>query len=270
LNIEERRMTRKTALVTGASRGIGKAAAIHLARAGFDVALAARTATEGEAREHSSTVQRSDMTPLPGSLASTQALVEAEGAQALPVVADLLDQASLGVAVTTVLQRWGHIDLLLNNARYVGPGHMDRLLDTPIPLLQDHLNANVIAPLILCKLVLPSMIEHGGGQIVNMSSMSAYSTPRKAAGDGGWGLGYGITKAAMHRIAGILAVETEGTGVQVINIDPGSIATERIAQDMGSFGFSGGAPADVIGAVLAWLGTHPDEAKQFNGETIPA
>ena len=70
-------MAAKTALVTGASRGIGKACAVSLARAGFDVALAARTVTPGEVREHSVTVRRSDTRPLPGSLEETAAEVEA-------------------------------------------------------------------------------------------------------------------------------------------------------------------------------------------------
>src|SRR5919204_884405 len=101
------------ALVTGASRGIGKAIAVHLARAGYDVAILARTVNDGEAREHSSTVAGSDTSPLPGSLATTAALIRAEGRDALVVAADLLDRASLGSAATTVLERWQRVDVLV-------------------------------------------------------------------------------------------------------------------------------------------------------------
>ena len=128
-----------TAFVTGASRGIGKSCAQRLARAGFDVAISARTVSPGEAREHSSTVARSDTTPLPGSLEETAALVVAEGREALLVAADLTDAASLGAAATRVLDRWGTVDVVVHNGRYIGPGHMDRLLDTPIELIEKQL-----------------------------------------------------------------------------------------------------------------------------------
>jgi len=144
-------MDRPVAFVTGASRGIGKACAVQLARAGFDVAVLARTIVEGEAREHSSTIARSDTTPLPGSLTTTADLIRAEGRDALVLFGDLLDRASLGAAATTVLERWGRVDVLVNNARYIGPGHMDRLLDTPLELLDRHLDANVMAPLVLSR-----------------------------------------------------------------------------------------------------------------------
>ena len=257
-------MTAGVAFLTGASRGIGKACAVHLARAGFDVALTARTLNEGEAREHSSTVAHSDTRPLPGSLASTAALVEAEGQRSMTVTADLRDRVSLGVAVTTVLERWGAIDVLVNNGRYVGPGHMDVLLDTPIDLIDAHLQANVIAPLILTKLVLPGMIERGRGVVVNMTSGSGQMDPSAPAGKGGWGLGYGVSKGALHRIAGILHAELAGTGVRVFNLDPGYIATERIAMDMAQFGFTAdtGDPPDVVAAALAWIVTSP-EAEGF-------
>ena len=114
--------------------------------AGFDVAIGARTMHEGEEREHSSTVARSDTRALPGSLDATGALIEQAGGRSLSVYLDLLDRTRSGSAVTTVLERWGRIDVLVNNGRYVGPGHMDQLLDTPVELIDRHLQANVMAP----------------------------------------------------------------------------------------------------------------------------
>jgi NAD(P)-dependent dehydrogenase (short-subunit alcohol dehydrogenase family) len=263
-------MDRKVALVTGASRGIGKVCAQWLARARYDVAISARTVHEGEAREHSSTVRQSKTTPLPGSLDATTALVEAEGAQALPVAADLLDPASLGACVATVLERWGRVDVVVHNGRYIGPGHMDQFLDTPIELLEKHLYANVIAPLVINKMVLPGMVERGSGTIVDITSASGYADPVRPAGQGGWGLGYGMSKAAFHRIAGTLAVELEGTGVRAFNVQPNLIATERIAADMAEFGIENkGAPAEVVAAVVVWLLTDP-EADKWNGFNIEA
>jgi NAD(P)-dependent dehydrogenase (short-subunit alcohol dehydrogenase family) len=262
---------RKKALVTGASRGIGKAIAVNLARAGFDVAVLARTVTEGEAREHSSTVKGSDTSALPGSLASTASLIRAEGVEAMTLIADLLDRSTVGAAAATVLERWGGVDVLVNNARYIGPGHMDVLLDTPLELLDRHLEANVMAPLALTKMLLPAMIERGHGLVVNISSGVAWMDPTAPAGQGGWGLGYAISKGAIYRAAGVLRAELEGTGVACVNVEPGFVATERIAIDMAKFGFdaSAGAPPDAIGAVVAWLAIG-DRAGEWNGRVLHA
>ena len=259
------------ALVTGASRGIGKAIAVHLARNGFDVALTARTVNEGEEREHSSTLQRSDTSALPGSLASTAALVEQEGARALTVPADLTDRASVAAAADAVVSAWGSVDVLVNNGRYIGPGHMDRFEDTPLELLDVHLEANVMAPLALIKRVLPGMLERGGGTIVNITSGAGYRDPPAPPGEGGWGLGYAISKGALHRVAGVLAVELGGRGIRAYNVQPGFIATERMAHDMAAFGFdaNAGAPPDVVGSVVAWVVTDP-AAVEPNGRNIEA
>jgi NAD(P)-dependent dehydrogenase (short-subunit alcohol dehydrogenase family) len=260
----------KVALVTGASRGIGRVCAQYLARAGYDVAVTARTVQEGESREHSSTLKKSKTNPLPGSLESTAALITAEGAKALPVAADLLDPVSLGACVTTVLERWGRIDVVIHNGRYIGPGHMDRFLETPVELIEKQVWANAIAPLHINKLVLPGMIERGEGAVISISSASGYADPTKAPGDGGWGLGYGMSKAAFHRVAGQLATELEPTGVRFFNVQPNLIATERIAADMAEFGIPNvGAPADVVAAVVIWLVTDP-EAAEWNGRNIEA
>ncbi len=261
---------RKVALITGASRGIGRVCAQHLARAGYDVAITARTVNEGEAREHSSTLRKSNTTPLPGSLASTAALVEAEGREVMMVPADLMDPASLGACVATVLERWGRVDVVVHNGRYIGPGHMDRFIDTPVDLIEKQVYANAIAPLHINKMVLPGMIARGQGTLISISSASGYADPTRPPGDGGWGLGYGMSKACFHRVAGHLATELAGTGVRCYNVQPNLIATERIAADMAEFGIeNNGAPADVIGVVINWLLTDP-EAESYNGQNIEA
>ncbi len=261
----------RTAFVTGASRGIGKAIAVHLARAGYDVAVLARTVHEGETREHSSTVARSDTSPLPGSLETTAALVRDAGRAALVVPGDLLDRASLGAAAATVLERWGHVDVLVNNGRYIGPGHMDRFLDTPLDLLDKHLDANVMAPLVLTRAFLPAMLERRHGLIANITSGVAWMEPKAAAGEGGWGLGYAISKGALHRVAGVLHAELAGRGVACVNVDPGYVATERIAQDVARFGYDAGAgaPPDAVGAAVAWLATG-DRAREWSGRMFVA
>jgi NAD(P)-dependent dehydrogenase (short-subunit alcohol dehydrogenase family) len=260
-----------TAVVTGASRGIGKAIAVHLARAGFDVALMARTIQEGEQREHSSTLSRSDTTPLPGSLEMTAQSVEQHGTRSLLLAADLTDRASVTAAAERVLTEWGPVDVVVNNGRYIGPGHMDRFVDTPLELLDLHLEANVMAPLTLTKAFLPGMLERGSGTVVNISSGAGIQDPTAPAGDGGWGLGYAISKGALHRIAGILAVELGDRGIRAYNVQPGFIATERMVHDMAAFGFdaSSGAPPDAVGAVVAWLVTDPSAAAP-NGRSIEA
>ncbi len=261
----------KVAFVTGASRGIGKAIAVELAEAGYDIAILARTVHEGEAREHSSTLTRSDTSPLPGSLDQTAALIRATGRRCLAVPGDLLDHDSLQRAVATVLAEWGHVDVLVNNGRYIGPGHMDHIVDTPVHLLRDHLEANALAPIVLIKAVLAQMIERGGGTIIDITSSVAFEDPTEPAGEGGWGLGYAFSKGALHRIAGVLAVEQRANNVRAYNVQPGFIATERMQQDMAAFGFdaSTGAPAAVVAKVCRWLLESPD-ALALNGANVEA
>jgi NAD(P)-dependent dehydrogenase (short-subunit alcohol dehydrogenase family) len=263
-------MSDKVAFITGASRGIGKACALELADAGYRIAITARTVHDGEQREHSSTLKDSDLSPLPGSLDGTVAIVEKGGGTAMAIPADLLDSVSLGAAVATVLERWGRIDVVVHNGRYIGPGHMDLFLDTPIELIRKQLEGNFFAPLIINKLVLPQMIDRGEGTIVNITSGSGYGDPTKPAGQGGWGMGYGTSKGAFHRVAGFIATELGDKGIRCFNVQPGLIATERIGQDMAKFGITNqGAPMEVMGRVVGWLCTDP-EAERYNGLNIEA
>jgi NAD(P)-dependent dehydrogenase (short-subunit alcohol dehydrogenase family) len=243
---------------------------LERADAGYRIAITARTVQEGEQREHSSSLKGSDLSPLPGSLSGTVDLITQRGGTALAIPADLLDSPSLGAAVATVLERWGRIDVVVHNGRYIGPGHMDVFLDTPIELLRKQMEGNFFAPLIINKLVLPAMIAQGGGTIINITSGSGYGDPLKPAGQGGWGMGYGTSKGAFHRVAGFLAVELADKGIRCHNVQPGLIATERIAQDMAKFGITNeGAPMEVMGKVVRWLCTEP-AAEQYNGRNIEA
>lgn len=260
---------RPVAFVTGASRGVGRAAAVELAREGFDVALTARTLEEGEQREHSSTINASDRSPLPGSLRSTAAAVEAEGGRAMVLPADLLEPDQLVAAVDRITTEWGGIDFFLNNARYVGPGHIDVLLDTPVDVIARHLQGNILTPLEIIRRLLPGMIEQGGGTIIFVTSASGYTDPPARAGEGGWGLGYGVSKGGAHRIPGILKAEHEADGIRSFLVHPGLTATERVVQDMKAFGFEGGAPIDVIARVIGWLATS-SEADALTGVNIEA
>jgi NAD(P)-dependent dehydrogenase (short-subunit alcohol dehydrogenase family) len=263
---------RRVAIVTGASRGVGKGISLQLAKAGYDIALLARSLTEGEEREHSSTLRESNTRPLPGSLQTTAALVEQLGRAALPVVVDLSERRSIEHAVATVLDSWGRVDALVNNARFVGPGHMDLFSDTPLEVIEPHFAVNFFAPLALIKATLPNMLERGSGSIVDITSHVAYKQPTTPAGKGGSGLAYATSKGALHRIVPVLAVEHRDSGVRFFNVDPGLVTTERITIEMAQFGISldNRAPAELIGAVIAWLVTSPEADELSGAEVIDA
>jgi NAD(P)-dependent dehydrogenase (short-subunit alcohol dehydrogenase family) len=261
----------KVAVVTGASRGIGRGAALELARAGFDMVVCARTVREGEAREHSSTVKRSDTSPLPGSLEKTVEEVGALGRRAVPVKLDLNEVADIENVARRTLDEFGRVDVLVNNARYIGPGHMDPFLNTPIEVLEAHERCNVIGPLRLTQLFLPQMKAQGGGIVFNLTSASGWQESPALIGEGGWGLGYSFSKAEINRVAFGLGKEFKQHNVAVINIEPGYVGTERIAQDMAGFGFTmeDALPTNLPGLCIAHLANHKYPLF-FSGKTIEA
>ena len=264
-------MARKTAFVTGASRGIGKAIALRLARGGYDVAITARSLTEGEEREHSSTVKRSQTAPLPGSLTTTASEIEELGGEALVLPADLLDFASLEAAARRTLEEWGRIDLVVHNGRYIGPGLKDFTLDTPVEVLERHVRANGLAPFVLNHVFLPAMIAQGGGTIIYVTSNAAYRRPFANVEKGGWGISYAMSKAAGHSIAGVLSKEYADEGIRAFNLEPGATLTERIAQEMGRAGYDAlfWESPDFTAEAAWWLATSPD-ADALNGKSMQA
>lgn len=264
-------MSRRVALVTGASRGIGKATALALAEAGFEVAITARTVKPGERFERSPTLAHSDTRPAPGSLEETAAAVTERGRRALALRMDLQDEASVLAAARDV-EAWGPVELLVNNAVHTGPGNMDRFLDLPGDVIEQVFRANVFSQAALTRALLPRMLERGTGVIVNVTSAVATTDPPAPAGEGGWGFAYAASKAAFHRLTGILAVELRGRGVRVHNLEPGFVMTEmmeRNAEEQGLAGRYRAAPPRVPAAVIAWLATSPDAAA-LHGQTVEA
>jgi NAD(P)-dependent dehydrogenase (short-subunit alcohol dehydrogenase family) len=246
------------ALVTGASRGIGKAIAVALAEHGYDVAIAARTLRSSDPTlEHSQTVHKKDTRPLPGSLEETAALVAKAGQDALPLKMDLTSLASVEAAVGQLIATWGGVDVVVNNGRHIGPGLMDSIIDTPIEQYPLFLMAHGVAPIRIAQLLMPGMIERGHGTFVTTSSGAGYdfypAQPRP-------GLGYRIGKAAGHTLVGSILAEHGGQGIRAFNVNPGFVLTERNSLDSDEFGFAAAqaGPPAAVGAAVAWLVTSPE------------
>lgn len=185
------------AVVTGASKGFGRAVAGELARAGISLVIDAR-----------------------GADALAQA--ERELSQLVPVVAiagDVADGAHVHALVEAAERRFGRIDLVVNNASSIGRSPLPAL-DQLSPAVFDRIfTTNVYAPLHLIQHGLPVMRRIGGGTIVNVSSDAAVEAYA------GWG-GYGAAKAALEHMSRVLAIELHGSGVSVIVADPGDMDTE--------------------------------------------
>jgi NAD(P)-dependent dehydrogenase (short-subunit alcohol dehydrogenase family) len=259
-------MTDRVALVTGASRGIGKATAIALAEAGYDVAVAARTVHEGEGRDEIEPDRA-----LPGSLDRTAEAIRATGAKVLPVRMDLLDRTTWAAAVEQVLAEWSRVDVLVNNARHQRFDHKARFAEVTIESVEAELDANLLVPVVLAKLVLPGMIERGEGTIVNLTSGAGYRDAPAVAEQGGWSTSYALAKGGLHRLAPMIALELGDQGIHAFNLNPGFVVTEKNATRLEALGMGihVGAPPSVPGSVIAWLASSP-EAAQFNGRTILA
>ena len=211
--------------MTGASRGIGKATAVALARSGWDVAVTGRTLHEGEGRDDSDT---GGGRALPGSLEATADLVPRHGPARPPAGGR---PPRPGRPASRPSAGWnrsrGGVDLLVNNAVDTGPGSMVPIVELTVEQLEAKLAANVVANFVLVQAVLPGMLDRGRGTIVDVTSHTATADPPGPVGRGGWGLGYAASKAAFHRFAPLLAVELGDRGIRAYNVDPGYVDTER-------------------------------------------
>jgi citronellol/citronellal dehydrogenase len=189
----------RVAVVTGASRGIGRAMALGLARAGCHVVIAAKSTTPTE--------------KLPGSIFTVAAEVEALGAQALPVQVDVRDEAQVEAMAARARERFGRIDMLVNNA---GALWWRPLLETPAKRFDLVMGVNARGAFLCARAVLPSMIERRWGHIVNLSPpLDLAMVPGRIA--------YAISKLGMTLLTHGLAEEVRPHNVAVNSLWPMTI-----------------------------------------------
>jgi len=191
-------MRTKIALVTGASRGLGRALAAGLAREGYALITDARNAAALEAAAQGIRAQGGTVTALAGD------------------VADPAHRAALSRAAGQA----GRLDLLVNNAGTLGASPLPALADYPVDDLRAAFEVNVIAPIALTQLLLP-LLRASGGAVLNITSDAA------AEAYAGWG-GYGAAKAALEQASNVLAAEE--LAVRVWWADPGDLRTEMHQQ----------------------------------------
>lgn len=244
------------ALVTGASRGIGRAIAVSLAADGFHVICTGRTVVEGAG------VNPATGRPLPGSLDDTLRAIVEQGGSCRAVVNDILEHDAAERLIDDVWRNEGRLDVLVNNAVYVGGGNDTLLGDNDPSDIERRVTGNLLFPLLLThhwiRRVIttePRIDRPWLACLVNVTSDAGQRTPRHVAGRGGWSLTYAATKAGFHRIADMIALEYGHLGVRAVNVDPGLVATERVLDSGSSLEWIArdGATPEAIGEVVAAL-----------------
>jgi NAD(P)-dependent dehydrogenase (short-subunit alcohol dehydrogenase family) len=229
-------MTTRTALITGASRGLGRALAAALADQGWRLVVDGRDAGRLDAAA-AAFRQPAHVTAVPGD------------------VADPAHRAALAAAVGP------RLDLLVNNASELGPSPLPTLADLDPDDFLHVLAVNAVAPLALAQAVLPAL-RSASGAVVDISSDAAVEAYA------GWG-GYGASKAALDQLTAVLAVENPG--LRVYAVDPGDMAT-----DMHQAAFPGEdisdrpAPESVVPSLLALIGGDRPSGRYRALDLVPA
>ena len=243
----------QVALITGAGRGIGRAIALAYAREGAKLALAARSESE---------------------LHEAVSAVSELGAEAIAVPTDVTSQEDTERLARSVVQRFGRINVLVNNAGISGP--IGPLQDNDVADWVSTVTVNLTGTFLVCRAVIPVMLEQSGGKIINLSGAGAANAWSNMSA-------YCSSKAAMVRLTEVLAQELDGRGITVNALGPGSVHTsmwDKMTEQAGQAGADfihqlglrvtsgGGASIDECAELAVWLAS--DESGALTGRLISA
>jgi dehydrogenase/reductase SDR family member 1 len=229
----------KVAVVTGASRGIGKGCALELGAAGATVYVTGRTVSEGE---H----------PLPGTVGATAQEIDALGGHGVAVALDHRDDAAVAALFDRIDAEHGRLDVLVNNAFIVTDSLTSgkKFWELPISDWDDMLDVGTRSAFVASWYAAQRMVPAGEGLIVNISSSGAEEYA--------WNVAYGVGKCALDRVTADTAIELRDHGVHVVSLWPGFVRTERI--DLGA----------AAGLLPPTLDLSTSESPRFCGRAVVA
>lgn len=222
-------LTGKVAIITGASRGIGRQAAIDLAKRGAKLVISARTVDN-------------DPTVI-GSLSATAKAIEDAQGEVLMVQADVANRDDLKRLVDQAVERFGGVDILVNNAGATeGSVWSKAFLDITFEEWTNHFDVHVHAPFTLMQLVTPIMAARGGGRIINITTGSAEAhrlieevvPPMASFGQTATVPSYYASKRALDRLGNVVSPELRNFNVFVVTMHPGFVASEVVNARMGT------------------------------------
>jgi len=235
----------KVAVVTGASRGIGGAIALALAKEGAAVACVARSTQESPSKV------------LPGTIDEKAAIIQAQGGRAIAVACDVANDEQVEAMAQRVLAEFGRVDILVNNAGIATHG---TFLETPLRRWDLVLNVNLRGALLCTRAFLPGMVERRWGHIVNISSFLSRMS-------GAGRLSYAVSKAALEKFTQGLAVELlpHGVAANAITVER-RIASEGYVFMRPEVDHSRWDPPEIMGPPVVWLVSQ--DPKLFSGRVL--
>jgi NAD(P)-dependent dehydrogenase (short-subunit alcohol dehydrogenase family) len=240
------RLANKVAIITGSSRGIGKAIALAFAREGAKIVVAARTEQVKDPR-------------LPGTIHDTLKEIQAVGADAIAVKCDISVEEDVERLMQETLNAFGQVDILVNNAAILFPVP---ILQLPFKHWNIMMKVNMNGMFLCTKAVLPNMVERKSGNILNITSDVSQMLAR------GMPTGYGVTKAAMNFLTQSLAGYVKKDNIAVNAMNPGPIKSEGAVYAMPNNDWTGWHEPAFVGPPAVFLASQ--DAHGVTGQIVNA